>query len=69
MTYVDRSNGSRTEFPASRHGGSGGAKKSFMLDPGEHIVSISGRRSDDRIVQLCFETSRGQLRRYISVKL
>ncbi|CAE6335811.1 unnamed protein product [Rhizoctonia solani] len=61
FTYVDSTNPGRGKFLTDRHGGIGGDKKPpFVLGPGEHIFSISGRYDDNQITQLIFVTNKGR---------
>ncbi|KDN36065.1 hypothetical protein RSAG8_11087, partial [Rhizoctonia solani AG-8 WAC10335] len=53
------------EIQTERHGGLGGRKNQFVLEPGEHIpgehiVSVSGRYDDRQITQMTFVTDKGR---------
>ncbi|CAE6416079.1 unnamed protein product [Rhizoctonia solani] len=60
FTYVGKTDEGTIESQTMRHGGPGGQEKQFVLEPGEHVVSVSGRYDDERITQLCFVTNRGK---------
>ena len=59
ITYFGNSGGSVVKSDAPHHGGQGGGAATFQLEPGEHIVTVSGRQKDT-IVQLCFVTNLGE---------
>ncbi|CAE6537009.1 unnamed protein product [Rhizoctonia solani] len=54
--------GDGREFKSTtpRHGGTGGSPHQFVLEDGEHIVTVSGWHGEQRITQLCFGTNRGR---------
>ncbi|CUA68625.1 hypothetical protein RSOLAG22IIIB_08004 [Rhizoctonia solani] len=60
LTYIDKEDGQELKLSAERHGGPGGRTCRFMLEDGEHIVTVSGRHKADCITQLCFGTNRGR---------
>lgn len=53
--------GGTSEIKTARHGSPSDVKKQFVLEPGEHIVGVSGRYDANNISQLCFMTSLSQL--------
>ncbi|KAB5592846.1 hypothetical protein CTheo_3706 [Ceratobasidium theobromae] len=57
FTYRDMETGGTSEIKTARHGSPSDVKKQFVLEPGEHIVGVSGRYDANNISQLCFMTS------------
>ncbi|CUA68618.1 hypothetical protein RSOLAG22IIIB_07994 [Rhizoctonia solani] len=57
LTYLDNSG---REVQTDRHGGAGGGKHEFVLEPGEHITSVSGKYDDQHITQMTFITDQGR---------
>ncbi|KAG8733072.1 hypothetical protein FRC11_008907 [Ceratobasidium sp. 423] len=60
LTYIDNSGQGCNEYQTERHGGPGGGKGQFVLEAGEHITSVSGKYTDERIIQLSFVTNKGR---------
>ncbi|KEP46058.1 jacalin-like lectin domain protein [Rhizoctonia solani 123E] len=60
FTYVDVIDGREFKSTTPRHGGTGGSPHQFVLEDGEHIVTVSGWHGEQRITQLCFGTNRGR---------
>ncbi|KAG8697233.1 hypothetical protein FRC11_000168, partial [Ceratobasidium sp. 423] len=60
FTYTDNEGGRELKSSTLRHGGPGGSFHQFVLEDGEHIVTISGRQEVNHITQLCFGTNRGR---------
>ncbi|KAL5631982.1 hypothetical protein ACGC1H_000118 [Rhizoctonia solani] len=60
FTYIENTDEGAVETRTVSHGGSGGEEKRFVLEPGEHVISVSGRYDDERVTQLCFVTNRGR---------
>ncbi|KDN33540.1 hypothetical protein RSAG8_13372, partial [Rhizoctonia solani AG-8 WAC10335] len=58
--YNDNKDGQELKSTTLRHGGPGGSPHQFVLEGGEHIVTVSGRYGEQRITQLCFATNRGR---------
>ncbi|CAE6405255.1 unnamed protein product [Rhizoctonia solani] len=52
FTYVDVIDGREYKFMTPRHGGPGGSPHQFVLEDGEHIVTVSGWHGEQRITQL-----------------
>ncbi|KAL5631984.1 hypothetical protein ACGC1H_000119 [Rhizoctonia solani] len=50
----------QNDFQTERHGGMGGGRKEFILKPGEHIVSVSGKYNNEDITQISFVTNKGR---------
>ncbi|CAE6426585.1 unnamed protein product [Rhizoctonia solani] len=60
FTYTDDAGRGGNEYQTEDHGGPGGDKKQFILESGEHILSVTGRYDNERITQLCFVTNKGR---------
>ncbi|CUA73195.1 hypothetical protein RSOLAG22IIIB_05198 [Rhizoctonia solani] len=60
LVYNENKDGQEINSTSLQHGGPGGIPHQFMLEDGEHIVTVSGRYGDQRITQLCFATNRGR---------
>ncbi|CAE6469712.1 unnamed protein product [Rhizoctonia solani] len=60
LTYLDNRGQGQRVIRTERHGGSGGGRNTFALEPGEHITSVSGRYDDQRITQMNFVTDKGR---------
>ncbi|CAE6351840.1 unnamed protein product [Rhizoctonia solani] len=60
LIYNENKDGQETNSTSLRHGGLGGTPHQFILEDGEHIVTVSGRYGDQSITQLCFATNRGR---------
>ncbi|CAE6516488.1 unnamed protein product [Rhizoctonia solani] len=60
FTYIENTDKGVVETRTVSHGGFGGEEKRFVLEPGEHVISVSGRYDDERVTQLCFVTNRGK---------
>ncbi|KEP46057.1 jacalin-like lectin domain protein [Rhizoctonia solani 123E] len=60
FTYTDKTSQGQNEFQTERHGGLGGHRKDFVLKPGEHIVSVSGKYDNEHITQMSFVTNKGR---------
>ncbi|EUC60503.1 jacalin-like lectin domain protein [Rhizoctonia solani AG-3 Rhs1AP] len=58
--YDDSKDGQTFKSMSLRHGGPGGSPNQFVLEDGEHIVTVSGRYGEQRITQLCFATNQGR---------
>ncbi|CAE6457038.1 hypothetical protein ACGC1H_003201 [Rhizoctonia solani] len=59
FTYHDKAGQGRNMTQTERHGGRGD-RKEFVLENGEHFVSVSGRFDNERITQLCFVTDKSR---------
>ncbi|CAE6474180.1 unnamed protein product [Rhizoctonia solani] len=60
FTYIDNKDGREFKPMTPRHGGPGGSPHQFVLNDGEHIVTVSGKYGEQRITQLCFGTNLGR---------
>ncbi|KAJ1304016.1 hypothetical protein OPQ81_008424 [Rhizoctonia solani] len=60
LTYIDTAGQGANRIKTERHGGLGGIKKEFIIEPGEIIIEISGRHTSQRITQLSFVTDKGR---------
>ncbi|CEL61513.1 hypothetical protein RSOLAG1IB_10086 [Rhizoctonia solani AG-1 IB] len=61
FTYTDTRNGKICKVKTPRHGGSHGPYYRFDLEKGEHIVSVTGKHSNEFLRQLCFGTNLGRM--------
>ncbi|KDN36056.1 hypothetical protein RSAG8_11078, partial [Rhizoctonia solani AG-8 WAC10335] len=57
LTYIDNA-GQGQAYQTERHGGPGGSKKHFMLESGEHIVTVVGKYAAGQITQMTFVTDK-----------
>ncbi|KEP45212.1 jacalin-like lectin domain protein, partial [Rhizoctonia solani 123E] len=60
VIFTNKEDGRELRLPAMRHGGPGGHLYQFILEDGEHIVSVSGKHEVNCMTQLCFGTNRGR---------
>ncbi|KDN36063.1 hypothetical protein RSAG8_11085, partial [Rhizoctonia solani AG-8 WAC10335] len=60
FNYTDTVDGCECKSSTTRRGGPGGPYHRFVLEDGEHIVTVSGRHEASCIIQLCFGTNRGR---------
>ncbi|CAE7157637.1 unnamed protein product [Rhizoctonia solani] len=60
LVYIENASQAQNEYQTELHGGLGGSKKEFVLEPGEHIIKVSGKYDDAQITQIGFETNNCQ---------
>lgn len=60
FTYTDIIDGQERTSTTNRRGGPGGLYHKFILENGEHVVTVSGRYEEAHVTQLCFVTNQGR---------